>query len=466
MKKNSAFAWLVLSLLAASVLAQQSQSRPNFIFLFCDDLGWGDLPSYGSRNVNAHGGWIVRGELKMPQLDRMAREGTRFTQFYVASGVCSPSRAAVMTGQFPARLGIHDYIASAELNRSRGVADYLDPKTTTLTRLLQQAGYATGHFGKWHLGRRQAPKPEEYGIDRYDTCIHGPNGRVRSTEQIADETIAFVEANRNRPFYINAWIYDPHSPLHPTEEMMAPYAGLSPRWGDHKGAMQVYYAVLTDIDRHVGRILDQLDELGLSENTVVIFSSDNGPESGLIPFVSHYGGAASAGPFRGLKRSLYEGGIRVPFIVRWPGKTPAGAVENDTVISGVDLLPTITRLAGVDLPSDIQLDGEDLSATFRGKPLGKAKALLWENRYPVYGHVLDKSPILAVRDGKWKLLMNPDRSRVELYDVPQDPSEMNNLSGQRPQVVARLSRRLLEWQRTLPKGPIDPNAGKNDYPWP
>ncbi|MCP5118677.1 MAG: sulfatase-like hydrolase/transferase, partial [bacterium] len=394
-------------------------------------------------------------------------EGTRFTQFYVASGVCSPSRAAVMTGQFPARLGIHDYIAGAELNRRRGMAGHLDPATPTVTRLLQQAGYATAHFGKWHLGRRkQAPEPTEYGIDRYDSCIRGADGRVRSSERIADETIAFAEANRDRPFFINAWIYDPHSPLHPTEEMMAPYANLTPRWGENKGAMQVYYGVLTNLDRHIGRVLDRLDQLGLSENTVVIFSSDNGPESGLIPFVSHYGGAASAGPFRGLKRSLYEGGVRVPFIVRWPGKTPAGAVDNDTVISGVDFLPTIARLAGVDLPAGIHLDGEDLSAVFRGKPLGKARPLMWENRYPVYGHVLDKSPILAIRDGKWKLLMNPDRSRMELYDIPRDPSELNNLARERPEVVARLSRPLLDWQATLPKGPVDPDAGKNSYPWP
>ncbi|MCP5112514.1 MAG: sulfatase-like hydrolase/transferase, partial [bacterium] len=379
--------------------------------------GWGDLPAYGHRNVRAHGGWTVRGELKTPHLDRMAREGTRFTQFYVASGVCSPSRAGIMTGQFPSRLGVHDYLARPELNRKRGVVDHLDPKVPTITRLLRKAGYTTAHFGKWHLGRGDtAPKPEAYGISRYDTCIRGPQGRVRSSERIADETIKFVEANRDRPFYINAWLYDPHSPLHPTEEMMAPYADLSPRWGEHKGALQVYYAVLTNLDRHIGRILTRLDQLGLSDNTVVIFSSDNGHESGLIPFVSHYGGAASPGPFRGLKRSLYEGGVRVPFIVRWPGKTPAGAVDNSTVISGVDFLPTIASLANVELPSDLALDGEDLSATLLGKPLGKAKPLMWENRYPVYGHVLDKSPMLAIRDGKWKLLINPDMSRVELYD--------------------------------------------------
>ena len=331
--------------------------------------------------------------------------------------------------------------------------------------MLAEAGYTTAHFGKWHLGGKEAPKPEAYGIDRYDTCIHGPGGRVRSSERIADETIRFMEENREHPFFINAWIYDPHSPLHPTEEMMAPYAALSPRWEDHKGAMQVYYGVLTEMDKHIGRILIRLDQLGLSENTLMIFSSDNGPESGLIPFVSHYGGAASNGPFRGIKRSLYEGGIRTPFMARWPGHVPAGQVDDTTVIGGVDLLPTLCRLADVEIP-DAGFDGEDLSGALKGGPAARSKPLLWENRFPVYGHVLDKSPMLAIREGKWKLLLNPDRSRVELFDIPADPSELNNVAAANPGVVKRLSERALAWQRTLPAGPVHPDAGSNKYPWP
>lgn len=452
-----------LGTFSAAMMPQAA--RPNVIFILADDLGWGDLPCYGHRNTLAHGGWIVRGELKMPHLDRLAREGTRFTQFYVASAVCSPSRTGFMTGQFPSRLGIHDYLATPELNRKRGVRDSLDPATPVLTRLLQKAGYATGHFGKWHLSSGpNAPKPEQYGIDRYDECTRGPRERPFSSERIVDATLRFVEQNRSRPFFINVWLHDPHSPLHPTDEMMAPYKELSPRWGEHRGAMEVYYGVLTNMDRHIGRILDMLDASGLASNTIVIFSSDNGPESGLIPFVSHYGGAATAGPFRGLKRSLYEGGIRTPWIVRWPGHTPAGKVDNDTVFAGVDLLPTVAAIAGVTAPS--ALDGENLSDALRGKPVKRRKPLLWENRYPVYGHVLDQSPMLAVREGNWKLLINPDRSRVELFDIPNDPSEMNNLAGQQPAVVKRLAERALAWQKTLPPGPVDPDAGKTTYVWP
>lgn len=455
-----------LSLLGAAPLTSPAaERRPNFILIFCDDLGWGDLPAYGHRNVNAHGGWIVRGELKTPHIDRMAREGTLFTQFYVASGVCSPSRAAVMTGRFPGEVGIHDYLASEELNRQRGCVSHLDPRLPTVTSLLKEAGYATAHFGKWHLGgRKGAPAPEEYGIDLYDDCRSGPGGRVTSSAQIADATIDFMERHKYEPFYINAWLYDPHSPLHPTQEMLAEYEELTPRWGKHYGSLQVWYSVLTYIDKQVGRILDGLDELGLSETTLVVFSSDNGPESGLIPFVSHYGNASSSGPFRGLKRSLYEGGIREPFIVRWAGHTPPNVVNRETIFGGVDWMPTVCRLAGVEAPPNTS--GEDLSNSFRGEPVSRSGPLMWENRFPVYGHVLDKSPMLAIRSGRWKLLMNPDRSRIELYDIPSDPSEMDDLANRRPKIVRRLSRQLLAWHKTLPPGPVASGAGRVNYPWP
>jgi N-acetylgalactosamine-6-sulfatase len=245
--------------------------------------------------------------------------------------------------------------------------------------------------------------------------------------------------------------------------MMAPYRELSTQWPSQRSAFEIYYGVLTYMDRQIGRILEALDRTGTAENTVVVFTSDNGPESGLIPFVSHYGAAATAGPFRGLKRSLYEGGIRTPFMVRWPGHVPAGRVDRASVLAGVDWLPTLCRLAGVNTPA---VDGEDVSAALYGRPWTRTQALLWENRYPVYGHVLDMSPMLAIRQAQWKLLMNPDRSRVELYDIPRDSAEMNNLAARQPALVERLSSRLLRWQSTLPKGPVDPGAGRNDWPWP
>lgn len=454
-----------LTALAARRL--RAAAPPNFVFILADDLGWGDLPCYGHRGYRAHGGWQVRGNPQMPATDRLAREGTRFTQFYVASAVCSPSRAALMTGLFPATLGIHDYLGTPELNARRGVRDSLDPAVPTVTALLRSAGYATGHFGKWHLSSGPgAPKPEQYGIDRYEACMTGAKERPFSSERIADAAIAFMESNRGRPFFINAWLYDPHNPLHPTDEMMAPYKDLASGWAGQRSAFEVYYGVLGYMDRQIGRILEALDKLKLAENTVVIFSSDNGPETGLIPFVSFYGAAATAGPFRGVKRSLYEGGIRTPLIVRWPGRVPAGRVDNETVVGGVDFLPTVCRLAGVNPPASALRDGEDISDAWMGSVRKRTRPLFWENRFPVYGHVLDMSPMLAIRDGPWKLLMNPDRSRVELYNVPRDPAEMNNLADRNPELVKRLSERLLRWQASLPEGPVDPDAGKSTWPWP
>ena len=441
---------------------------PNIVFIFADDMGWGDLPCYGHRSVAAHGGWTVRGELKMPNLDRMAAEGTMFTQFYVNSAVCSPSRTAIMTGQYPGRLGIHDYLANSKLNSERGMPDFVNPDVPTLTSLLHdQAGYRTGHFGKWHLGNGDSyPPPEEYGIDSYHKCLDGPKKRIGSSEKIADETIAFMKENQNRPFYINAWLYDPHSPLRPTEEMLAEYASLHPGWDGHYGALQVWYSVLTEMDRHIGRILDSIDELGIGGETLVIFSSDNGPSEALSPGTSHYAGVASTGPFRGMKRSLYEGGVRMPFILRQPGTVPAGQVDNKTILSGVDFLPTFCRLGGVPENLIPTCDGEDMRPALTGQWHDRTSLLMWENRFPVNGSDFHKSPMYAVRDRNWKLLMNPDGSRTELYDIPNDSTELENLAWRHPDIVTKLSKQILAWRETLPAGPVHPLAGSNKYPWP
>ncbi len=429
--------------------------RPNFVFVFADDWGWGDLGCYGHRH------------LKTPNLDNLAKQGILFTQFYVCSGVCSPSRTAVMTGHFPARHRIHGHLARATQNADRGMPNYLDSAVPTVTKLLQDAAYATGHFGKWHLGQGpDAPLPSEYGIDEHRVFVgNGPTWerkgdgfRARSTELIIDETVRFIEAHRDEPFFVQAWLLDTHARLQPTEEQMKPYK-------NHLGALKVYYAAATSADRQIGRLLKRIAELGLADNTVVIFSSDNGPEDIVIRNASEHG-VGSPGPFRGRKRSLYEGGVRVPFIVRWPAGTPAGKIDNDSTVSGVDFLPTICSLAGVELPDGLSLDGEEMSKALRGTPQQRTRPLMWEWRFGVAGHVINKSPMLAIRDGSFKLLMNPDRSRIELYDIPNDPSELNNLADRHPDLVKNLSRRLLEWQATLPKGPIDPDAGANAYPWP
>ena len=438
-------------------------NRPNFVFIFADDLGWGDLGCYGNRQI------------KTPNLDELARQGLLFTQFYVNGSVCSPSRTAIMTSHFPARHGVHGHFAAHNQNESRGMPNWLDPKAHTVTGLLKRSGYTTGHFGKWHLGSGEgAPSPGDYGID--DHCTRTSNGpqltdvndpyfRAKSTAQIVDRTIDFIEKNRSRPFYVNVWTLVPHATLHPTDEQMKPYQRYAPRGVPYKGAKQIYYASVSDLDRQIGRLTRRIDELGLAENTIIAFSSDNGPEDFDIGNAVH-SGIGSAGPFRGRKRSIYEGGVRMPFIVRWPGQTPSGRVDDTTVMAGVDWLVTVCKLAGVRLPADLNPDGEDMSQAIRGKPKPRTKPLMWEWRFRVFGDMAHKCPMLAIRQGKWKLLMNPDRRRVELYDIPEDPTELDNIAVQHPDVVERLSERLLRWQTTLPPGPVEEVAGSNAYPWP
>jgi N-acetylgalactosamine-6-sulfatase len=404
----------------------------------------------------------------------MAREGVLFTQFYANSPVCSPTRVALLTGRFPSPLGIHAHISRTELNRARGMPDALDASVPTLAKLLKAKGYATGHFGKWHLGHLPT---QNYGFDASKTFVGGgepgwDNRSLefiqRSSELIVDEALRFVEAHRDRPFFVNVWFKDVHAPLAPTEEQMKPYQRLRPRgeWAQSFTApAQVFYAAVTEMDRQVGRLLRRLDEWGLGESTLVIFTSDNGPEDWHIRNAAH-SGVGSPGPFRGRKRSLYEGGIRVPFIVRWKGTTPAGRVDETTVISGVDLLPTFCALAGIDWPEDMKLDGEDMSDALRGQPKQRTRPLFWEFRGRIFGHPLNRSPMLAIREGRWKLLMNPDESRIELYDLLNDPMEVDNVAGQQPEVVRSLARRLKAWHDSMPPRPKHPQAGSHAYPWP
>jgi N-acetylgalactosamine-6-sulfatase len=434
------------------------------VFLFADDLGWGDLGCYGNR------------EIRTPSLDRLAAQGLLFTQFYVSGSVCSPSRAAIMTSQFPARLKVHGHFATDEQNASRGMPNWLAPQAPTVTGLLQAAGYATGHFGKWHLGAgKEAPSPSRYGIDEHRTVnASGPEFpgqddpyfRAKSSALIVDETIAFIEKHRNEPFYVNVWSLVPHATLNPTPEQMEPYKRFAPG-GDipHAGVKQIYYASVSDLDRQVGRLVKRIDELGLGGSTFIVFSSDNGPEDLNIRNAVH-SGIGDTGPFRGRKRSLYEGGIRVPFIVRCPGRTPAGRVDDRTILAGVDWLPTVCRLAGVELAGDLKIDGEDLSEAFLGTPVKRSRPLMWEWRFRVFGEMVHRCPMLAIREENWKLLMNPDGSRIELYDIPKDPTELNNVAGGNPEAVRRLSEQVLAWQKTLPPGPVEPVAGANNYPWP
>ncbi len=442
--------------------------RPNVIFILADDLGWGDMGCYGHPQI------------KTPHLDRLAREGTLFTQFYVCGSVCSPSRCAFFTGQYPSRHKIHGHYSTPEQNTARGMSQFLDPAVPNLASLLKKAGYATAHVGKWHLGSNSGgPPPEKYGFDFVGTSeTGGPNGpaadpfyRAKSTELFVTESLKFIGAHKNahadQPFYLQLWTLVPHATLNPTDEQMAAYARLHPGGPKfpHRSAAEIFYASVTDLDAQIGRLVKGVADLGLADKTLFVFSSDNGPEDIHIANAGH-SGVGSAGAFRGRKRSLYEGGVRVPFIVRWPGHVPAGKINETSVVAGCDLLPSVCKLAGVEIPRDHVLDGEELSDVLLGSARKRERPLYWNWRFRIAGEPFHHSPMLAMRDGDFKLLMNPDRTRMELYDIPNDPTQLANVAEKHPDLVARLAEQLLAWNATLPAGPSDPGAGKVNYGWP
>ncbi len=438
-----------------------TKAKPNIIFIFTDDLGWGDLGCYGHPYM------------KTPNLDKLAKQGTRFSQFYVNSGVCSPSRTAFMTGHYPARHRVHGHFAKPQQNKARRMPNWLDPDVTTVTDLLKQAGYATGHFGKWHLGGGQgAPQPSAYGIDDHRTLTGGAPSwdqkehthfRADSTGLFVDETIRFIKANRNKPFYVNLWTLVPHATLKPTADELKVYEDLKADKKDFQSymreyvaqapdlnkQMKAYCASVTGMDKAIGRLMAALDKLGVSDNTLVFFTSDNGPEDYHIGNARN-AGLGSPGPFRGRKRSMFEGGLRMPCIARWPGKIPPGRVDETSVMTGVDWLPTMCGIAGVKVP-DIKPDGEDVSDMLMGKSRARKKPIMWEWRYGVAGEKAYRPPALAIRDGKWKLFVNPDGTGAQLYDIPADPQERKNLIKQHPDVAKRLTKQLLDWKKTLPK---------------
>ncbi|GAB6164144.1 sulfatase-like hydrolase/transferase [Thermostilla marina] len=438
--------------------AEAQAPRPNILFIFADDWGWGDLSCHGHPYV------------KTPNIDRLAREGTEFYRFTVASGVCSPSRTAVMTGHFPARYNIDGHFAWAHQNARRNMPDWLNPKVVTLPRLLQQAGYRTAHFGKWHLSNDMipdSPLPSEYGYDEYGAfnCA----GEQMPVHEDAMHAIAFIERCRRegKPFFINLWIHEPHTPFHTVPKYEWRCRDIEERTD------QIFASVLMHADDRIGRVLEALDRLELTEDTLVIFSSDNGPARAASPTEldlmydtatgAGWNIAASKGTTagrKGYKASLFQGGINVPFIARWPGKIPAGKIDDVSLISAVDLLPTFCELAGAELPEDYTPDGVSQVRTLLGHPYPvREKPLFWRfpSPWPIPADRPHHWASYAVIDRQWKLLANKDRTYCELYDLSADPLERNDLHETKRDVVRELLQKLEAWEATLPAEP-DPSC--------
>ncbi len=431
--------------------------KTNILFIFADDWGYGDLGCMGHQ------------ELKTPNLDKLADEGTIFTQFHVASPVCSPSRCAVLTGQYPSRHMVHGHFADYKTNENRNMQNWLTPNVQTLPGLLREAGCKTAHYGKWHLGggggmygHPQAPRPKEYGYD--ETRVWNGNGPTwcgtkpwpfelhndldeeflpHSDRLAVEEAIKFIESDEEKPFFINLWIRAPHTPLRATPEQRQQYLHVDE-------PKQTYYSVLSEADRQIGIILDKLDELGLTQKTLVIFSSDNGPES---PNKRNHEETkfcqGSTGGLRGRKRSLYEGGVRVPFIVRWPDVVTKGRVDLTSQISAVDLLPTFCCIAERNC-DDLNLDGINIIDALTNKGFKRNKPLMWEWRQANLGKDSKESPMHAIRDGDYVLLKNPSQNRIELYNTSTDHAQIKNLSHENHELVGRLCRQLDEWTSYLP----------------
>ena len=413
--------------------APKKSAKPNIVFIYADDWGWGDLSCHGNT-------W-----LKTPRLDKLASEGIDFQQFNVLSPVCSPSRAAAMSGRFPGRFGINTVFGVA---KPPEMPDWLDAKAPTTPRLLKAAGYRTGHFGKWHLGIG-TPTMADYGIDE-SAVYHGPGPKVGpSGNDIPSKAVKFIEANKDRPFYVNVWLHESHLAHTPTAESME-------KWKHLDEQKQVYAAVITDGDNKVGMILDALDKAGIAKNTIVVFSSDNGPakfkendKGDPGSYRNHYN-LGETGGLRGRKTSLFEGGVRVPFIMRWPAQAPAGLKNDTTVFTAVDLLPTFCAAAGVTPPTDANSDGENMLRALKGEQILRTRHIFWRNN----GNKKDPNfwPDLAVRDGDWKLVTTYDGQQVELHNLKANRAEdiSNDQSKDHPEIVARLKKLALDWNAKLP----------------
>ncbi len=420
------------------ISSEASNRPPNVVFLFADDLGYGDLACYGHPYA------------RTPALDQLAGEGTRFTRFYVSGVTCCPSRTGFMTGLHAARF-------------PRYPAGFGFSGRTTVTELLKTRGYRIGHFGKWHIGPDVG---RDYGVDEYgpdDDPRGDPRGRDAA---IYDAAIEFIRKNTDRPFYMNVWGHITHYAVNAPDDQVEEFNDVTVDRGDfsetmqHKfdeceqiggsvdAGMREYLAEVHALDSHVKRVLDAIDNAGLRDNTIVVFSSDHGPAPVLLAGGKRGAKEYSAnmlgyaGLLRGGKHDQYEGGVRVPFIIRWPGHVKPGRVDRTSVLSGLDWLPTLCSIAGVDDVPD-GLDGEDVSTAWFGTDRIRTSPLFWRTSASGAGP--------SVLEGKWKLhLGTKRRPKEELYDLSSDPAELQNVADQYLEVTARLRKKAEAWVSELP----------------
>ncbi|MFP4089077.1 MAG: sulfatase [Cyclobacteriaceae bacterium] len=445
------------------------QEKPtNFVFILVDDLGWADIGAFGSTFYET------------PNIDRLAASGMKFTNAYAACPVCSPTRASIMTGKYPARIEATDWFGAPQPDnvekhwtRDKPLLpapykEYMEPEEKTIAEALKEAGYATFFAGKWHLGPDEPYYPEQQGFDiniggyhrggpytgkqyfsPYDNpkMENGPEGE-HLPDRLAMETASFIEQHKDTAFLAYLSFYSVHTPLQSRPDLEQKYQakkdslGLEDQWG-REGEREVrlvqchpvYAGMIEAMDQAVGKVLDQLEASGVAENTVVIFMSDNG---GLSTSEGH---PTSNLPLRAGKGWLYEGGIREPMIIRWPGKTQPGSVSEVPVVS-TDFYPTMLDMAGIPLQPEQHMDGKSITSVLSGGAESVHDAIFWH--YPHYGNQ-GSSPGSAMRQGDWKLIRWYEDDRYELFHLAEDMGEQTNVAAQYPEKVAEMGAALDNW---------------------
>ena len=442
----------IVPLMTTAVCA--AAEKPNIVIIYIDDMGIGDIGCYGGRFVPT------------PNIDKLAEEGLRFEQYYSAAPVSSPSRCGLTTGMFPLEVGINTFLHEKAGNRKCEQRDYLDDRLPSMARAFHEAGYATAHIGKWHMGGGRdvlnAPSIHNYGFDEYVSTYESPDPdpaitatrwiwsdkdsvkRWRRTEYFVDRSIDFIRRHKGQPFFLNLWPDDMHTPWVPES-----LAGKKGQWGKQ----HAFEPVLAELDRQIGRFVEALDQMGLTENTLIIFTSDNGPAPSFK--------SQRTTQLRGMKNSLYEGGIRMPFIIKYPKRIEAGRVNSRSVVCAVDLYPSLCSIAGIPTEKGYKGDGQNCAKILLGKSDARRKSdLMWDfGRNKHFASPADsyhRSPHLAIRSGKWKLLVNADGTGAQLYDLETDKYEVNNIAAENPKIVERLSRKVCGWYAgNKNKGKVD-----------
>ncbi len=431
-------------------LSLSAQTQPNVVILLADDLGYKDVGCYG-------------GPVKTPAIDQLARDGVRFTDFYSGCAVCSPSRATLLTGRHHIRTGVYSWI------HDEGQNSHLLLRERTIAEILKDRGYSTAHIGKWHLGlptkNRSKPTPSHHGFDYWFTTWNNaspshknPNNFIRngqavgplegySCQLVADEAIDWLENHRHpkAPFFLNLWFHEPHAPIAAPDKIVSTY-------GELKDRAAVYSGTIDNTDRAISRIVEKLNQMGVGEDTLIIYASDNGSYRD-----------DRVGNLRGKKGSNWDGGIRVPGIFSWPAVIPKNRVEKQPA-GLVDLLPTLCGLLNLEVPQDRMIDGSDLSPLLKGKPDS------FKRHQPMFWHLQKSRPIVAMRDGDFSLVANPDYEistsnmfhehwipRVkdggykdfQLFDLSKDPGQKQNMASEYPELLKNLKSKLLQINQSV-----------------